>query len=582
MIKTINSKLQDMLATIAIIFSFIIIIIMLFYYFFIASIQSKKESLGMIEQNKILIQMTLDTLYTSFLYDFGTEEFREELWAMANNLVPQEHTRYSIQNELVSFREHNTILSSAGIYDKRNRKLYTLYKEPVLSTNEHILSEEDMKKINGITWLCNRKTPFLNSEDVSYLVVPLKAGTFTSIAPSEEETDAYLIAFINNEALSTMLEFKEGNDYHSFFLYTTKGDCIIGVGNDKNNANTQKAISFYLLNPSFKNSRYSINLSEIENKNIYAIDCIDYIEVFRNISASFIIILITAISIIILVMSSSKKFMKKNISDPISELEEGVKHIKEGDYTYDVKVNSDDELGSLADSFNNMSTQIVSQMEEIREKEELAYQAELRLLTEQLNPHLIYNTLEYIRQGITTSSTDKADQMIKHLSTYLRTALVGGRYLVTVQNEIKHIISYVNIMSGRFNQPITLSINAFGTEDSLIIKSLLQPIVENAIKHGFSIDKTTPVMINPSIEINIKKKNDKLIVSISDNGLGFDEAKIISIMEDTKRTDHVGLTNTYKRIVTFYGKENIEINLSSIPFYKNTFTFILPYLVENE
>ena len=103
MMRTINSKLQEMLATLALTFSLIILAFMVMSFFYITSIKARRESQAMIEQNATLMKVTLDTLYTSFLHDFGTEEFQEELWEMANGNVPTEHTRYSIQNELLSF-----------------------------------------------------------------------------------------------------------------------------------------------------------------------------------------------------------------------------------------------------------------------------------------------------------------------------------------------------------------------------------------------------------------------------------------------------------------------------------------------
>ena len=582
MMRTINSKLQEMLATLALTFSLIILAFMVMSFFYITSIKARRESQAMIEQNATLMKVTLDTLYTSFLHDFGTEEFQEELWEMANGNVPTEHTRYSIQNELLSFMEHNTVLSSAGLYDPDSGKLYTLYKEPVLSDRQQVLTEEDMDRISVITWLTARKTPFLPGEDVSYLVFPLNAGTYVTIAPDREHTDAYLIAFVNNETLSDILEFRNSETYHSFFLFSGNGECILGCGHDKDNENARKAVAFALTSPGISNMRYDVTSLLLEDKGIYVVDCVNYFEVLHSIFSQFVIVFVSVITIVFLIMSGSRRFIQNNITDPIETLKEGVRRISDGDYTHEVSVNSDDELGLLARSFNSMSSRIVCQMEEIKTKEAEAYQAELRLLTEQLNPHLIYNTLEYIRQGIISSSTENAGMMIKNLSTYLRTALVGGSYLVTVQNEVKHIISYINIMSARFNKPISLTVNSQGCENSLILKSLMQPIIENAIKHGFSIDKANAVMMNPSIDVLVRKDGGILRIEISDNGCGFDTEKVLAIMTDEKPTTHVGLTNTYRRMITFYGRDSVEIRLSSIPYYRNTFTFIVPENAETE
>ena len=169
--------------------------------------------------------------------------------------------------------------------------------------------------------------------------------------------------------------------------------------------------------------------------------------------------------------------------------------------------------------------------------------------------------------------------MIQNLAEYLRIGLSGGNDLIPVSSEIRHAQAYVRIMNQRFGQKILFMYRAAPEiSEHLILKTILQPLIENSIRHGFGIDATAPSASAPTIEVEIAiPEENVLTVRVSDNGSGFDENQVLSIMKDDSEEahKHVGIHNVYQRLITFYGKNNVEASAESIPYYQNTIAFVI-------
>ena len=227
-----------------------------------------------------------------------------------------------------------------------------------------------------------------------------------------------------------------------------------------------------------------------------------------------------------------------------------------------------------------MATTIENQIEEIKEEEEKQTRTEMRLLSEQLTPHFLYNTLECIQQEIQTGNSKASSEMTRALSLYLRTVLSYGSETITIRNEIQHDMSYIRIMNGRFRKDIIYQHRILPElEAEPILKMVLQPFIENSIKHGFGIGDDSTWIQQPEIETSFTLSGNTIRIEISDNGRGFDENHFLAIMKGGKEGEgHVGIRNTYLRLIKFYGEENVRISVSSLPFYRSTITIDVPRL----
>ena len=177
--------------------------------------------------------------------------------------------------------------------------------------------------------------------------------------------------------------------------------------------------------------------------------------------------------------------------------------------------------------------------------EKLNLQSELSALKAQLNPHFLYNVFNTINAAIPTTAKP-AREMINKLSDLFRYQLKASREeLVTVKEELEFVEKYLDLERERFGERLSFEIDI--EDDSLeekIPPMLIQPIVENAIKHGIS-----PLIEGGEIYLQVHPMDDSLKVTISDTGTGIGDLTKRKLLKNV-----VGLSNTDERLNKMYGK----------------------------
>ncbi|MGO1820397.1 MAG: LytS/YhcK type 5TM receptor domain-containing protein [Senegalia sp. (in: firmicutes)] len=218
-------------------------------------------------------------------------------------------------------------------------------------------------------------------------------------------------------------------------------------------------------------------------------------------------------------------------------------------------------LGSL------FSTQI--ELRKIEENKELATKAELTALQAQINPHFLFNAINTIVSLIRTKP-DKARELLIHLGFYFRKNLYKSQELVDLYTELEHINSYLEIEKARFGDKLEVRFNIEKDLEIKIPPLLIQPIVENSIKHGImnSIE-------GGNVSISAYNKNEMIEIVVEDNGEGMNDEKIKSILDEKNQKDSIGLLNVHKRIQLVYGDE-YGINIKSQKNIGTKVTILLP------
>lgn len=256
-----------------------------------------------------------------------------------------------------------------------------------------------------------------------------------------------------------------------------------------------------------------------------------------------------------------------------------IEKINDGTYQQRIEFSHTDEISLLGIQLNRMYDTIQLQLEQIKEEERKKARAEIQMMSEQINPHFLYNTLECIHFQVLNGHEQTAGGMLESLGRYLRTTLNVGKTFVTIEKEVEHVTLYMEIMnrhsaSGiQFRADVDSSLKGF-----MIMKVLLQPLAENCIKHGFEgmINGFEPVP--PQITISIEPAaNNRIRIEVSDNGKGIDIKKASALMraECPESKNHFGLHNIYKRLHTCYG-DQAEISFTSIPYLKNSIIIEIP------
>ena len=208
-----------------------------------------------------------------------------------------------------------------------------------------------------------------------------------------------------------------------------------------------------------------------------------------------------------------------------------------------------------------ISTQL--ELSSVENLKTMAKEAELKALQTQINPHFLFNAL-HTTSFFVRKDPNKAREIIIDLSTYLRYNLENSCKLVPLEMELEQVKAYFNIEKARFGDKISLNIDVDENIKNISIPSLIiQPLVENSIKHGL-LKKREGGFVN----IISKKENKGCLITIEDNGVGIDQ-KIIDNLDD--RIDkNIGLKNVHNRIKLIYGKGLIVEKLETgtkISFY---------------
>jgi two-component system sensor histidine kinase YesM len=241
---------------------------------------------------------------------------------------------------------------------------------------------------------------------------------------------------------------------------------------------------------------------------------------------------------------------------------------------------------SFAESLNNILDILNTSMEKEYSTRLLQKQAEFDSMKSQINPHFLYNTLDSIRgQALMENASATAD-MIEILSRLFRYSISQKDDLITLEQELDSIEDYIKIQQYRFSNRFTL-VKDVEVDDEVLAyrmpKLILQPIIENALYHGFN-DMTS----NAVITIRIYITQSRLIISVADNGCGMETEKLNEINKmlvnnqyhvksDAKtRGSGIAVTNVNARIKLIYG-EKYGITAFSTLGLGSEFQIVLPY-----
>ncbi len=242
-----------------------------------------------------------------------------------------------------------------------------------------------------------------------------------------------------------------------------------------------------------------------------------------------------------------------------------------------------DEISLIGRELNSMIDRIKYLRFDITEKELRQREAEISALQSQINPHFIYNTLEISRMSALSHDDRETAGIIKTLSDLLRYTIGGrgGGNLVPVSQETEHIRDYLRIQKLRFGDRFSVKLEIDPLiEPYLIIKLILQPLVENAFTHGIK-----GLEENALIHITGRVEEDRLLFTVEDNGKGIAPERLRELEAALKLPPFemrarrmIGLPNVNNRIKLYYG-ESYGVTLQSEPGRGTRVSVTLPVIL---
>ena len=514
----------------------------------------------------------LSSITTRFVDICGTTEFKNK-FSRIRRCKNEDYTKLNsdLQDTLHDLYVSYSFIRSALITSKTGM-VYHRFSEKLFTTTDYTLGNQ-AESICGITILPAQTSPFLDQQTVIPIAIPLtymENTTIMIVADSVESSDAILFLLLDAEMVRDFLHTYSNRSLEGSYYLLDSGNLIA----DASRTNTKLPDSD-VFRPlpnrkdalTIKQKDAYLILNRIGNRSPCLANLISMDQLLSSLHTiqSYLYL---AILVVLLTITVGTLIASNLITRSLSKLISAVSAIENQTYDSSQILTQSDELGQLSKSLDSMYQTIQQQIEQIKQERQAKYNAEIRLFSEQINPHFLYNTLEYINMEVYSNHTKNASMMIQNLADFMRIGLNFGGELISISKELAHVQAYVNIMNYRFSHKICFTSDIPKELLSYeILKIILQPLVENSIRHGFGLDNSSSYLDVPSIKIEVYRDDPWLYLRVIDNGSGIDIERATQILHTgTDGQKHVGINNVYQRLVFFYG-ETVKITFSSIPYY---------------
>lgn len=247
-------------------------------------------------------------------------------------------------------------------------------------------------------------------------------------------------------------------------------------------------------------------------------------------------------------------FIASRVTKPIRQLSGSMLQVQKGDLKARANVDSSDEIGFLSKQFNEMLFDIDNLMQQVKTEQSEKHHAELRAVMHRVHPHFLYNTLSTLRWLINSNQNERASHVLSALTHLLEANMAKSGSIIMIEEELDIIRKYLVILELRYEKTFHLALDIEpGTENLLIPRMLLQPVVENAIFHGI-VPKNTDGQISIKIHFN----DGDLEFLITDDGLGIsdDKVKVLNNPENAveKGKIGIGLRHIFDTLRLYYGQ----------------------------
>jgi len=259
------------------------------------------------------------------------------------------------------------------------------------------------------------------------------------------------------------------------------------------------------------------------------------IEKMSNQAIITFIVIFTAVAAMVVFLSFFLSFL---ISKPIQKMTEEVVNIGSGHLDAMIEGSYNDEFDKIKDAVNSMAADIKTYMTEKMQTERKLSESRISIMLSQIQPHFLYNALAVI-SSLCDKNPAEAKKATVNFSNYLRgnMNLLERTEPIPFENELNHTISFLNLEKAMYGEALNV-IYDIQTKNFKLPALTMQPIVENAIKHGIGKKEG-----GGSVSISTKETDSGYMIIVSDNGAGFEQDKI-----NDDGQQHIGINNVRLRL----------------------------------
>lgn len=295
--------------------------------------------------------------------------------------------------------------------------------------------------------------------------------------------------------------------------------------------------------------------------------------------------LLIVISILILVSTLIASIVSKTISSPLKKLIREMKQVEIGNFRGMVNVSSYQEINILVASFNRMVIRIEELIERVKLSSVSEKNAELHALQSQVNPHFLYNTLDMIYWMLDEEGNEQLGELVLSLSSMFRySSQWEDGVEVTLREELEQIGHYLKIISIRLEGRVQIVMDIDERFLNIRIpKMTVQPVIENAVKHGLESLGRQGIL-----KLYTREEGSSLKIIVEDNGVGMDEEQLNRMRESLygqspkeSGKNGIGLQNLHRRLQHMFG-ESYGLQIQSFPGEGTQVAIVLPIPTEGE
>ena len=403
----------------------------------------------------------------------------------------------------------------------------------------------------------------------SYFIKHLKEPLYT------ENSDIVMEVKIPVHNVEKYLNQLKLNEYSDPFMYQIDDKMIVSASEDKQkmheminqipniNETNQGNVTVQ-----YNNQEYLLSYKKLDKLGWIIVDYTLAENVFAPLTQTRNMFY-TFVAVMFLLSIITAFLIYRNVQHPIRNMVRAIQHIKDGKYSTRIKPNQIHEFQFMVSSFNDMSQQLETLIEEVY-KEKIRYQEiHLKQLQFQINPHFLYNCLFIIKNMAKLQQYKGIEEMSLHLGDYYRYMTQIDNKNVTLREELEFVSNYLDIHVIRLQR---LSYTIDVPEDMLdlyVPRLIVQPLIENALEHGIETDREGQITV-----IGERRAGFNYLI-IEDNGRGLQENKRFELQEQINTAmnsqDGQGTWNVQQRLIFHYGKDSgLEFSESSMGGLKVT------------
>lgn len=236
--------------------------------------------------------------------------------------------------------------------------------------------------------------------------------------------------------------------------------------------------------------------------------------------------------------------ISQHISRRINRIIVAFRALQIGDFRRRIPDKLGDELSEIENAFNEMANNLGTLVQEVYINKIKQKEAQLNMLQAQINPHFLYNTLSAISRLAKLGEIDKLQKMLLSLARFYRLSLNNGRTIVTIEEELQQVQTYLDIQKIKHGNDIEVRFDIDPTALPYItLKLTLQPFVENILTHA-------RFMHTIHIRIVVEKQGTDIVFQVIDDGIGMDADMLARLKTEA---GHYGIQNVDQRIQLQFG-----------------------------